>query len=306
MARDYKKEDARQQKVGVVMFRIALDFPSLMAPPPPTGERGRPRVYGDRLVEGAAYLKALTGMSLRGVEGFVRACVRKFGPPDRPSIDATTLCRRIPGLKLSLPKRRLTDACLVGDGTGLRLVDEGGYKKLVHGPDKGKRRIYQQVVIIADAGTGEIVSIDTGPFKKGSASETDRIQGLAAHDIQGGTLIWDGAGDCKAAYDACEGLGLRFLAPPSKAAAAKSDVFPPKHPRTKAAREIQSIGRKAWKRKHGYHRRSFAESVNARYKQMTGSSLATRNEDAKRVDVMARALVFNATLQEDPRLMLQS
>lgn len=296
MSRDHRKADARQRRVGVVLFRILLDIPSLIEPPPAAGGRGRPRRYGDGLVEACACLRNMLGLSLRAVEGLVHALLDRHAAGNAGRIDATTLCRRIRQLDVRLPKRRLRGACLVGDGTGLRLVDEGGYKTLVHGREKGKRREYQQVIIIADASTGEIIEIDSGPFRKGSSKETDRIRDLARHDVSGCELVWDGAGDDHTAYADAATLGLRFIAPPDKSAVAKSTVFPPKHPRTKAVREIASIGRKAWKRKAGYHRRSAIESVNHRFKALFGSSLASRDEDAKRVDVLVRARLYNATL----------
>jgi hypothetical protein len=241
----------------------------------------------------------MIGDSLRGVEGLVKALLEKNGAGNAGRIDATTLCRRIRSLDLSLPKRRLQGACLVGDGTGLRLVDEGGYKTLVHGREKGKRREYQQVIIIADAKTGEIVEIDSGPFRKGQAKETDRIRKLARHNLAESSLVWDGAGDDAEAYADAAKLGLRFIAPPDKSAVANSATFPPKHPRTKAVRERASIGRAAWKKKTGYHRRSMVESVNHRFKALFGASLASRNDEAKRIDVILRAKLYNATLGLD-------
>lgn len=305
MARNHRLDDARQRRVGTVRFQIVVDVASLVEPPARTGQRGRQRAYGDGLVEACACLRNMTGLSLRGVEGFVVALLDSAGTGNAGRIDHTTLCRRLRLLDLRLPRRRLVDPCLVGDGTGLRLVDEGGWKPFVHGREKGKRREDHQVVIIADAETGELVELDSGPFRKGSAKETARLGRLERHAPKGCTLSWDGAGDDRSAHDACGRLGLRFIAPPDKNAATRSSVFPPRPPRTKAVRELQSIGRAAWKRKHGYPRRSLIESVNHRFKALFGSSLASRNDDARKVDVLVHARLYNATLSDEARLLIK-
>ncbi|MBD0287281.1 MAG: IS5/IS1182 family transposase, partial [Flavisolibacter sp.] len=64
-------------------------------------------------------------------------------------------------------------------------------------------------------------------------------------------------------------------------------------PSDKAIRQIRKIGRKQWKNKVGYHRRSIAESTIFRLKTVFGEKLSSRNMGYQEVEVIIKCYALN-------------
>lgn len=64
-------------------------------------------------------------------------------------------------------------------------------------------------------------------------------------------------------------------------------------PRDESLRAIRKVGRKAWKQRSGYHRRSLVETSMYRFKTTFGAQLSTRSLGAQTVQVMVRGKVLN-------------
>ena len=64
-------------------------------------------------------------------------------------------------------------------------------------------------------------------------------------------------------------------------------------PRDESLRAIRKVGRKAWKRQSGYHRRSLVETSMYRFKTTFGAHLSTRALEAQTVQVRVRCKVLN-------------
>lgn len=92
------------------------------------------------------------------------------------------------------------------------------------------------------------------------------------------TVGGDGAYDKWKAYAAIEAAGAQPVIPPQKNAKIKqhgnrkTDPLP----RDEAIRYLRRHGRRKWKRVHGYHRRSLAETAIFRFKRIIGRVLRAR------------------------------
>jgi len=65
------------------------------------------------------------------------------------------------------------------------------------------------------------------------------------------------------------------------------------HPRTQALADIAEHGRKEWKKRAGYHRRSLAENAMYRLKQLFGDRLASRLFGTQVTEVHVRIAAMN-------------
>ena len=64
-------------------------------------------------------------------------------------------------------------------------------------------------------------------------------------------------------------------------------------PRDQAIRDIRRLGRKRWKEKIGYHRRSLSETAIYRIKCCFGNRLKNRNLENQRTETRLRSKILN-------------
>lgn len=64
-------------------------------------------------------------------------------------------------------------------------------------------------------------------------------------------------------------------------------------PRDKAIRYIRKHGRKKWKNKHQYHKRSIAETAMFRYKTIFGDRLQSRTIERQIVEAKLACKILN-------------
>ena len=67
-------------------------------------------------------------------------------------------------------------------------------------------------------------------------------------------------------------------------------------PRDGAIRYIRRHGRRKWKREHGYHRRSLAETAIFRFKRIIGGVLRSRKLENQRVEARLGSQILNRML----------
>lgn len=87
-----------------------------------------------------------------------------------------------------------------------------------------------------------------------------------------GRVHADGAYDQRRCYEAVRTRQGRPLIPPREDAVA----WEAEHPHTQAVAACREVGRKAWKQRVGYHRRSLAETAVYRYQQLIAPRLRLR------------------------------
>ncbi len=251
---------------------VWVDEAVFVKPARQRGQKGRSQEYCDALIELGAALKALYRLPYRGTEGMMGSLLRLMGRSDKVP-DYSTLNRRSPGLQVALDlAQRKHPAHLVADTTGLKVYGEGEWKVRMHG--WSKRRTWRKLHLVVDERTQEIVVSDLTENSVGDQEHLPALIEAVPPDIKFRQLSADGIYDTHECYDAVHRRGGKLVTPPRKNA-----VLPPKetpaHPRHKAIRDCQAWGRKRWKKRRHYHRRSLAETAMFRFKITFGAPYTT-------------------------------
>src|SRR5512138_2726578 len=173
---------------------------------------------------------------------------------DLPVSDYTTLCRRAGTLHITLPKEATGPLHLVLDSTGLKVYGEGEWKVRQHG--YSKRRTWLKLHLAIDPETHEI---QAAMVSEPGVTDAETVPSLLeqVEDPVAGVGA-DGAYDRRAVYAELDRRGARAVIPPRR------DAKIQRHgntagPRLARDENLRRIGRKAWKRESGYHRRSLGE-----------------------------------------------
>ena len=254
--------------------------------------QGCQQIYSDRAIETLNTLRFVFGLKLRSTEGFARSLAKLMGL-DIEIPNYTTLCRRLQKLSVKLQKKLSSKKSLhiVIDSTGLKVYGEGEWKVRQHG--YSKRRIWKKLHLAVDESNSQIESVvlsdnsfkDNELFEDLLDSVDDRIRQVSA----------DGAYDSRNCYNICKGKGIKLVVPPRKNAVIERHGNchdPPLH-RDTHIREIKKIGRKKWKEKNKYHRRSISETAMYRLKTVLGDKLSSREFQRQANEVFIKCKILN-------------
>lgn len=260
---------------------------------------GRPEKYPDMTIECGLVLKSLFGLTFRSAEGFIQSLLKLLGLKlDTP--DYSLLCKRQKNLSIKLPKKRQNSREKINilvDTTGLKVYGEGEWKVRQHGWIK--HRLWRKLHLAINEKTGEIEAL----------SLTD----LGIQDCQGLPLLveqieseidttkGDGAYDRFSCYDLAEERKFKLISPPQRNAATSDErTENRKKGRPEAVKkrdeniqEIRLLGRKEWKEKTGYHRRSLAETAMFRVKTLLGNRLSSRKFENQQVEARIWCTILN-------------
>ena len=252
-----------------------------------TGRRGHPIKYADTAIECMLILKGVFRLPLRQTQGIIGSLMNLIGI-ELPVPHYSTLCRRMPGIRVTLPRNRKEKGLhLVVDATGLKVYGEGEWKVCKHG--KSKRRTWRKVHLGFDGNTGEVLACvltdKRGHEKNILPALLDEVTELI-DQVSG-----DGGYDYKTCYDAIEDREARAVIPPRKSAIFHNNGF--MDARDDNLRRIQEIGRKAWKEESGYHRRSLAETGIYRLKRIFGGRLSSKKFNSQFVEARLRCKAMN-------------
>lgn len=157
---------------------------------------------------------------------------------------------------------------------GLKVHGEGEWKVRVHGKDG--RRVWRKLHLGVDTTTGEILAHELTPSAR---HDGPRLPGLL-DQVPGpiAAVYGDKAYDAFKAHAAILARDARPVIPPRKGAAIRPPPGQSPPPtRGAAVARIAEIGRKAWKKEVGYHRRSLAETAMFRFKTIIGPKLKSRS-----------------------------
>lgn len=237
---------------------------------------GRGWRYSDAAILAALSLRAVFRLTLRQTQGFLLDLTRML----ELAIEVphySTFCRRAAALEVPTLARPTGGGPLhlAIDATGLKVHGEGEWKVRVHG--KARRRVWRKLHLGVDTVTGEIVAHALTPSETHEATELEGL--LAEIDRPIAAVYGDGAYDAFDIHAAVLARGARPVIPPRKGAAIRPPpkLKDPPPTRGAAVARIAEIGRKAWKRETGYHRRSLAETGVYRYKTLIGPHLTARS-----------------------------
>lgn len=200
----------------------------------------------------------------------------------------TTLCRRIPGITVILPRaRKKEELHLVVDATGLKVYGEGEWKVRKHG--KSKRRTWRKVHLGFDEGTGEVMACVLTRKEGHEKNILPTLLNEVSEPID--HVSGDGGYDFKTCYDAIAERKAKAVIPPRKRAIFHNNGF--MDARDDNLRRIKEIGREAWKRESDYHRRSLSETGIYRLKRIFGGALSSKKLDSQNIEVRLRCKAMN-------------
>jgi hypothetical protein len=253
--------------------------------------QGRPFEFSDLAIETLLTVRELYQLPYRATEGFGKWIFRLM-QLDLAIPDYTSLCKRAAALELSFDlKKKKGKINVILDSTGLKVYGEGEWKTRTHG--KSKRRTWRKLHLMIDADTQEIVAEmlttngvhDTVPVPKMLDEQKSRV----------GRFYGDGIFDTWNTYKALDQRGIEPVIPPQRNAVLTrhGNSKLPKLPRDEAIRGCRKLGRKAWKIKVGYHRRSLAETAMFRMKTIFGGRLKNRLIENQKSESRIRCKILN-------------
>jgi IS5 family transposase len=260
-----------------------------------TGKRGHPRTYTDTAIETMATLQEIYHLGVRQTEGLMES-IGQFLHLEVAIPDYSTLSRRRATLEIVLPRTQSKEALhVVVDSTGVKVFGEGEWKVRQHGYTY--RRTWRKVHLGVDEASGEIVAavVTTNDYHD-SQLLPDLLEQVGEEIKQ---VSGDGAYDRRTCYEAIEKRKARASIPPQH----NAKIW--QHGNTKAERlardenlrRIRQVGRAAWKRESGYHRRSLAETTMFRLKGIFGDRVAARSFAGQAAQVLVRCATLNRLTQ---------
>lgn len=237
--------------------------------------RGRPKSYSDVAIQCMLTIKMLFRLPLRSAQGFVSSLIELLRLPIQGA-NYSTLCRRQKTLEpvLSMNRKPGEPLHVVLDSTGLKVFGEGEWKVRQHG--YSKRRTWRKLHLGVDEKSGEIVAAALSSHNVGDSEMLPTLLEQINELI--GQASADGAYDSHANYALLEQRGIKATIPPRETAKIKQHGNCKERAlqRDENIREIRKVGKAAWKKASGYHRRSLAETAMFRLKTLLGRELAAR------------------------------
>jgi len=252
---------------------------------------GHPFVYSDTAIECLLVLRELFQLPYRQTEGLGRSLAQLMEVAIAIP-DYTSLAKRAGKMGIALDVRRHRGAIdVVVDSTGLKVFGEGEWKMRKHG--KSKRRTWRKLHLAVNPQTQEIEAESLTENSSHDADEVDPLLDQVRSRI--GKFYGDGAYDQWKVYESLETRGTEPIIPPRRNAKIKqhgnSRLAP--LPRDAAIREIRHRGRRAWKERVGYHRRSLSETAMHRMKCCFGDRLKNRLIENQRTETRLRSKILN-------------
>nr|WP_241188336.1 IS5 family transposase [Pseudohalocynthiibacter aestuariivivens] len=239
-------------------------------------KRGGQRRHSDLAIEICLALRAVFGLALRQVQGFVRSLVRLAGL-NLPVPDVSTLCRRSALLKVT-PDSRLKAGrvTLIVDSTGLQIHGGRDWMREKHGI-KNQRKTWRKLHIGFDPDAGEIVAPSLTDEHVSDPAALPELLAQIAGKV--GCFIAAGAYDgAPTAEKIREVLGpdVELIIPPPRNA-----VMGDCKERNTHIEMITDKGRISWQKATGYAQRSRGEAQIARFKQVIGPELKGRRMETQ-------------------------
>ena len=260
-------------------------------------QRGAQFEYSDVCIEMAAYLRAVYHLPYRQLEGFIKSLIAHAGWELKVP-DYTVIHKRIKKLNLSIAdsvKNSKEKKYIVIDSTGLKVYGEGEWKVRQHG--WCKHRTWMKLHVAVDEAT---VMIENCALTTNAIDDAAMVEPLL-DEIKGKVvkMAGDGAYDKTKVYSILEDKRIKAIIPPQKGARIKKHGNKRGRPlaRDKTIRAVRKLGRKQWKKKSDYHRRSLAETSMFRFKVIFGAELSSRIIEMQKAEAKIKCIVLNKMTQ---------
>ncbi len=267
--REYNEALVRRGSLTVWVDQESLDAWDYRGP----AQWGGQYIYSDAAIQCLLTLRAAFHLPLRATQGMAGSIFEMMGL-DLGVPHYSTLSRRGDNVSVDLARKGKGPLHLVLDSTGLKVYGEGEWKVRKHG--YSKRRTWRKLHLAIDAESHEIQAVAVTEAKVDDAEEVDHL--LRPIDREVASAAADGAYDKRKVYRVLEPRTGRILIPPRSNARIwrHGNSSGPPLARDENLRHIRRVGREAWKREVGYHRRSLAETGVFRLKAIFGGHLASR------------------------------
>ncbi|MEM9674470.1 MAG: IS5 family transposase [Bacteroidota bacterium] len=245
--------------------------------------------YSDVVIEFCLTIKQVYGLALRQCTGFTKSVLALMGLSELVVPDYSTLCRRSSGLKIKVSQRPIGEKLHVAvDSTGLKVFGEGEWKVRKHGVSK--RRTWRKLHLGIDVNSQEIVSCGLTENSVDDAAMTEPLLSqVVGNKVE--AFYGDGAYDKKKARQAVARAGAKAIVPPPSNAVKRE--LPGLEERNQAIDRIGQIGRQAWKKEVGYHKRSLSETAMYRYKMVIGNTLTAHKMENQVTEVKVGCHILN-------------
>lgn len=260
---------------GKITFWFSKDVAKSWYCKEKTGNRGASNTYSQSAIDTLSLVRFKFGLTLRETQGFAESLAElmqlSIGIPDY-----TTLGRRLAAANDDIAAK-LTPGKpvhVVVDSTGLKVYGEGEWKVRQYG--YSKRRTWMKLHLAVNEADNQILSVllTTNSFKDNEVfgDLMDQIPG-DVHQATG-----DGAYDAKNCWDWTANNKVRGVFPPKKNAKIQvhGNTAIKSTQRDKLLRLRRKVGKKMWKKKTKYSRRSIAETAMFRFKTLLGQGLSSR------------------------------
>jgi transposase len=252
------------------------------------GHRGKPRTYGDACILCMLVLKSVYHLPQRSTHGLVCSLMQLM-KLDLPVPHPTILSRRASTLEVTLPRQKINQPLhVLVDASGLKVYGEGEWKVRQHG--YSKRRTWRKLHLAMEARSGEILAAVATTNDLGDKQVMCDLLEQVEEKITKVTA--DGGYDYATCYDDIAKRKARAVIPPRRTAKLnpQDERF---RARDRNLREIRKLGRKKWKKKKKYHRRSLVETCFCRIKTIFGEKLSARKFENQATEMFVRCGALN-------------
>ena len=260
-----------------------------------TGKRGHPRTYSETAIETMATLEEVYHLGVRQTQG-LRMSIGELLHLEVPIPHYSTLSRRRATLEIVLPCTHRKEALhVVVDSTGVKVFGEGEWKVRQHGYTY--RRTWRKVHVGVDEASGEIVA---AVVTTNDSHDSQLVPDLLAQvDEEIKQVSGDGAYDRRTCYDAIGERQAQATIPPQHNAKIwqHGNTKAERLARDETLRRIRQIGRAAWKRECGDHRRSLAETTMFRLKTIFSDRVTARSCAGQAAQMLVRCATLNRMTQ---------
>ncbi|MEM7361381.1 MAG: IS5 family transposase, partial [Pseudomonadota bacterium] len=256
-------------------------------------QRGGQYVYSDLCIETMMMLKTLYKLGYRQTAGFVSSLFELLGWPEVWVPSYTQLNRR--AHELQIAAYEIPAVCgplhIAVDSTGVKVYGEGEWKVRKHG--WSKRRTWRKLHLGVDPDTHYIHAHTLTENSADDASQVEDLLDQIDEDID--EFSADGAYDKRKCWDPLQHRNIKGIIPPQVNANYWYDENGEllDHRRNKVLKQIDKRGRKKWKKRSGYHRRSIAETAMMRFKTIHGPTLYSRKPQAQQTEVNIKIKLLN-------------
>ena len=256
-------------------------------------QRGAQYEYSDKSIECLLGIKAVFKLAYRQLQGFTESLIKLMGLGIKiPSY--SQICRRAADLEIDISVMKSKEPIyIVIDSTGLKVYGEGEWKTRKHGISK--RRTWRKLHLGVDEKTGLIHAQVLTKNGKGDGDAQQVEEMLEQVKAPIDKMSGDGAYDTFHIWSLLKEKEIEGIIPPQENAVYWVDEKDKLLDlgRNEILQEIEKDGRKEWKKKSGYHRRSLSETAMFRFKTIFGSTLYSRKFEKQKTEASIKIKCLN-------------